>query len=1024
MRLLFLYGWILLSVLGAFVWAPSQAHATADLYVDSLQVPKAPIIGGKVTSIRLRVVNRGGISARNVGIYIYLSSDATITTKDTRIHLARLSILYPRRAKTFTLSFRLSLQVKAGNYWLGAFVDPLNLVRESNESNNTTSAKVQVKQTPLPDLTPLRLQLSQYTIPASGDLDISFTIFNQGLTRAPAHRSTLYISTNAWITTKDTKLQDLAIPSIAAGKSHTHRLKLKLPSQLAPGVFYLGLMVDRSTINSFPPGDVQELTESNNIRYVRFVVTAPDLVITSLLAIPDTLQVGKTAKIGLAVYNQGAVKSVATEVGLFLSQTKTLTSNVSPVITGIVPALEAKKTAQLTLQLKVTQQMLQKLSAPYHLIGVVDHKNTVRELSEKNNSRQTILGGKGIDLIPWQVQIPTLAAREQEVEFRFLVRNHSTVTAQASLAAIYYSVDTRIGDGRDIRLKTIIIQSLPGHTQQAYSTKVKIPKIASLSSIRYLGVIVDSAQKISELDETNNSAYAPFKVGHIDFVTTSFRVAPLAAKEREKVKASFTIRNQGTLNAPSSVAAIYFSPYSRLGFSSKRLLEVNIPKLDKGSSFTHQTTIEIPSGLAGTYYYFIIKADSKDQVTEPGSFNNYRIVRFQLKNDVDLEVGQLQLPSKSIEKGKATPLKITIKNNGKSPSGRVIHKIYYSTDKTLDAKDIPTSSLHSSILKGFAKSTLSTFITLPSTVPDGNGFLLVKVDDGNQLIEANENNNLYTHPILVTPNSSTVPPTEHSENITDGGPPESQTPPENPRGLEKDECYLRGCPQGLRCVKGFCEFDPCYGKTCQQSDTFCREGQCIKSCAKVQCLSGQRCRDGQCENDPCSGVTCQNHQICQKGQCLKDLCSNMSCGKGRMCENGVCIDDMCANIICPNVDEICSKGQCTKANKPINPKEKNEADAGPIPESVFHPDGTLPRDKNHGPLELDIFIDIGGPLPEKTETSQPEKKGEPQPEQPSQDDEVNTMGCQCSNQEAPSTGSILFGFFLFFLLSIRQSKRS
>ncbi len=155
------------------------------------------------------------------------------------------------------------------------------------------------------------------------------------------------------------------------------------------------------------------------------------------------------------------------------------------------------------------------------------------------------------------------------------------------------------------------------------------------------------------------------------------------------------------------------------------------------------------------------------------------------------------------------------------------------------------------------------------------------------------------------------------------------------------------CKSGEICKNGKCSPDPCAKVKCPDK-TFCRDGQCIPSCAGVRCAPGYRCRDGKCEADPCFNKTCPSGQICIEGTCQKDLCRRPdACRYNRICHLNRCRYPYCADLICPKggvckyaqcyeppacrVDRdcpagmICSEGECREARcSPSNPCAKGE----------------------------------------------------------------------------------------------------
>ena len=113
---------------------------------------------------------------------------------------------------------------------------------------------------------------------------------------------------------------------------------------------------------------------------------------------------------------------------------------------------------------------------------------------------------------------------------------------------------------------------------------------------------------------------------------------------------------------------------------------------------------------------------------------------------------------------------------------------------------------------------------------------------------------------------------------------------------------------------------------------FCRDGQCIPSCAQVSCRLFESCLDGVCVPDTCGGVNCPPGLACEDGACVGDPCAEANCRDGERCVDGVCQLDDCSDIECPQ-GQVCvhvnGERQCVYPNRmegvrPTNP----EADGG------------------------------------------------------------------------------------------------
>ncbi|MHC4838845.1 MAG: MYXO-CTERM sorting domain-containing protein, partial [Planctomycetota bacterium] len=153
-----------------------------------------------------------------------------------------------------------------------------------------------------------------------------------------------------------------------------------------------------------------------------------------------------------------------------------------------------------------------------------------------------------------------------------------------------------------------------------------------------------------------------------------------------------------------------------------------------------------------------------------------------------------------------------------------------------------------------------------------------------------------------------------------------------------NDCWALGCPEGEVCSDDGCVADPCDGTSCA-ADEFCRDGDCVPTCAGVSCVLFERCVDGSCVEDPCGGLECPEGESCFEGLCAPDPCAaGLECPVGRICVGGKCEVDRCANVECPRQERcvvVNGAAQCELApSEGDGPGPMPEADAGvdPMPE--------------------------------------------------------------------------------------------
>ncbi|HEB92549.1 MAG TPA: peptidase, partial [Gammaproteobacteria bacterium] len=118
-----------------------QVIQDVDLLISAVSSPDSQAYTGNPISVTHTIHNAGGSSTNSTSyVGIYLSTDATITTTDTRIGSRYVYSLAGGGSSSRTASFNIPANLAAGTYYLGAIADYANQQTESNEDNNGLTA--------------------------------------------------------------------------------------------------------------------------------------------------------------------------------------------------------------------------------------------------------------------------------------------------------------------------------------------------------------------------------------------------------------------------------------------------------------------------------------------------------------------------------------------------------------------------------------------------------------------------------------------------------------------------------------------------------------------------------------------------------------------------------------------------------------------------------------------------------------------------------------------------------------------
>lgn len=290
----------------------------ADLVVTSVSGPPA-VATMQPFQVTTSVSNVGGGSSVSTGVSIYLSSDATITQSDTRLAAVGVGPLAPGASSTTTTTVTVPSTLPGGTYYLGAIVDPTYLVREANEANNALAGSTVAVTGP-------DLFVTSASAPASaatgGTIVVESTVASAASGGgASAVDVGIFLSSDPVITLSDLSIGGRAVGDLAAGAASTGGAVATVPTTLAGGTYYVGVIVD-------PLRRVAESDEENNALVAGVIqITGPDLVATAVAG-PATATRGAGMTVTDTV-TASAAGGAAPEfyVGFFLSADPVITQN-------------------------------------------------------------------------------------------------------------------------------------------------------------------------------------------------------------------------------------------------------------------------------------------------------------------------------------------------------------------------------------------------------------------------------------------------------------------------------------------------------------------------------------------------------------------------------------------------------------------------------------------------------------------------------------------------------------------------
>jgi subtilase family serine protease len=651
-----------------------------------------------------------------------------------------------------------------GTHYVFVCADGGNAIGEGGYEGNNCALGAAPVEIILPP--PSDLQVIAVSAPAeagSGDnIQVGWTVANSGSgpTVVGSWTDAVYLSLDDSLETGlDTYLGTVTHSGILdTGQAYTATYSLTIPNGL-DSTRYLIVQTDVED-------HVYEASQDdNNIgwRPISIHLTPPpDLQVTKLV-VPSQGQSGLPLGIQWTVSNQGSggTRASSWTDSVFISTDAVLDPADAPLAAFIHTGTLAVGSSYLENRNVVLPGGI---SGTRYIITKTDAKHEVYEhLNEGNNVRTATLEAvrppkPDLDITAFEILSQNQSG--SSVDLRWRVRNAGGGQARAPWTdAVYLSSDQILEPGVD---QVVATKPRTGNLDPngSYSVDATARFPNGTEGSYYLILRTDSGNGIDEDSESNNTESVPITIElrPADLIVAEI-LGPDSVNTGQPVTVQWTVRNAGTgaTDASSWYDGVYLSRDRILDAQDYDLGSVRHDgSLGSGGDYSASCTGQIPSGLSGTYYFFV-RTDKNDNVYEHGGEANNSLIdsagsEVVIPAPADLVVGQVVADSVAVP-GEYVEIRWSIENRGvNTATGTWTDAVYASQDTLWDNQDpmLGTVTYTADLLPGelLVKRlavTRETFGRLLKTkmlgVLPGEYRMIVRTDVLNNIVERSENNN-------------------------------------------------------------------------------------------------------------------------------------------------------------------------------------------------------------------------------------------------------------------------------------------
>ncbi|RTQ53178.1 T9SS type A sorting domain-containing protein [Hymenobacter gummosus] len=722
------------------------------------------VAAGGTISATVTIFNRSVSAASSSSVGYYLSTNATLDATDQLLTSTLGGPLPANQASTRLANVTIPAGTANGNYFLLFVADFQNAVSESNEQNNVVAASFTVVPVGV-DLV-IQNPFATPTITSPGTpMTLNSVIRNLGTTTASSSTVGYYLSTNNTLDAADQLLTSSTGGPLLALGAEVRQATATIPAGTTPGTYFLLFVAD-------PQNVVGETNEQNNVAVLQISVVTPSVDLTvSQPSSPLTAPAGGSFLASALLTNLGNTTASTSNMGVYLSTNATLDAGDQLLVTAIGGQLGGGQSIFRSATATIPAGTA---LGNYFLLFVADPQNTVSETNEQNNliSRTLTVAAPSVDLQVQQVSLsPTLTVAGANVSVFVSVVNVGNVASPASTVGYYFSTNNTL-DAADQPLTTSTLAPMPAGALFSTNGTVTVPAGTAPGTYFILGV-ADHTNQINEPNEQNNVGAAALTVvvPRVDLQVVQAALNPLATTAGGTVNVFSTVTNVGNTPAPVSTLGYYLSTNNTLDAADIAIGQTTVQSINANGFASPAALLTIPAGTAAGAYFVLFVADAPNAISEINEQNNVAAAALSIVlPGVDLIVSQAALARNAVSAGGTLAANGNIFNQGTTTAASSALGYYLSTDNVLNSADVLLTTVPGGALTAGSGGVRGATLTIPAATTPGNYFVLLVADPLNAVSETNEQNNVASVPLTVTPPfSGTVIPFSGTATLTSCG---------------------------------------------------------------------------------------------------------------------------------------------------------------------------------------------------------------------------------------------------------------
>ena len=744
-----------------------------DLVIDQVPTSMAGVLGDSIY-LNPTVKNIGKHPSGSSDVHYWLSDDDTLDLESDRyLGNSWVPSLEKNETEKELFNFTYKSEWELGTKYLFFVVDGSNKIPETDETNNIAHTTIDIQE-PFIDLSinnpiiegylyPLKEDTPVPTVQISGTVSTALEVVNNGNMPVDSSHVRYWLSDDTTLDVEqDQYLGEDRVRRLSPGQSGREGFRLTYDIEWGWGTKYILFEADGYQV-------IDEQDELNNVVNAIIEVEPPSDLTISTFSTPLGAVTGDKIELQSSIQNIGQGSSQNyTDLEYWLSDDEVLDPEIDRLLERT--SIDSLDVDQIhTNTFSFTYEKEWGMGTQYFFVKI-DGDDENQESDETNNvvyrSIDIQLGKR--DLTVNNYSVPSTSLVGDQIEVNVTLKNIGVGTLDSSYLDYWLSDDPVFDADSDLSLGSNWTRSLEMDKITDRSFTFTYDAAWGIGT-KYIFFIADGEDRLDEIDETNNIAFAPISLltASPDLMIQDY-FAPARGSLGEKLTLQSTIANQGQGSFGPTVIQYWLSDDEILDKSSDHLLgNQEVSSLSTGASEEQNFsfTYDEDWGLGAKYIFF--ETDGQNQSREQDESNNIVSTRISIEDvALDLTVQSKFVPD-TVVIGDYIRIDASVINNGVGLIDSSQLNYWLSDDEILNKEnDHYLGSDDISSLGTALSSHQSVKFTYKANWSSGTKYILFEADSTGAIGEVNEENNISSQPITVleTATTNTLKPISNTDN--------------------------------------------------------------------------------------------------------------------------------------------------------------------------------------------------------------------------------------------------------------------